>query len=122
MQVGNIKPTARPLDTQIKKLTAPASGRGHILKQALSGDAAEVANAAKDARTSIEAAKVEKAAAQKSVKSTTESAAAAQKRVDAIRSRQKAILKGAAGTVGLGGLAATYSGIKSVLSHERGDR
>jgi hypothetical protein len=113
---GNLKPTARPLDTQVKKLTAPASPRGHILKQAAGSSADTIASAAREAQERIVAEKAATQAAKKSVKATEEAAKTAQKRIDVIKGRQKKIGIGAAGVLGLGGVAAKSGTARDVLS------
>jgi hypothetical protein len=124
---GRIKPSARPLDATVKKLTAPASGRGHILKQAVGDNAEAISAAARKAQEKIVADKAATAAAKDSLaaskqaaktaqKAVQDSAAQAQKRIDTIKGRQKAIAKGAAGALGLG-VAYKYGGdVRDVLS------
>jgi hypothetical protein len=127
---GNLKPTARPLDTQVKKLTAPASPRGHILKQATGDSADAISSAARRAQEQIVTEKAATAAAKRSLAADKEAATAAQKaaqagadesaktaqkRIETIKGRQKAIGKGALGALGLG-VVAKYGGVKDVLS------
>jgi len=113
---GAIKPSARPLDTQVKKLTAPASPRGHILKQATGDSADAIAQATRRAQERIVTDKAATQAAKRSIKETAETAKTAQKRIDTIRGRQKAIGAGALGILGIGALGRAASTAKDVLS------
>jgi hypothetical protein len=106
---GHLKPSARPLDAPVKKFTAAASPRGHILKQALGDHAGVIQDATTGAARDVIQSKA-------AAKATNDAAKVAQERIAKVSSNRKTVGKGAAAALGLGYAASKSGDVYRLLS------